>query len=54
MSEQEALKEAEIKLREKLSGTQNLRFGEYKKIMKNLFDRMFDNQTKMLKKKVDK
>ena len=49
ISEQQALKEAEVKLRSKIEGDDDVKFGEYKKVMKILFDQMFDTQTKLLR-----
>ena len=49
LSEQQALKEAQVKLRSKIEGDDNVKFGEFKKVMKVLYDKMFDNQSKLLK-----
>ena len=49
LSEQQSLKEAEVKLRSKIEGDDDIRFGEYKKVMKILYDKMFENQTKLIR-----
>ena len=49
LSEQQALKDAEVKLRSKIEGDDDIKFGEFKKVMKVLYDKMFDNQTKLLR-----
>ena len=36
-------------MRAKIEEDESAKFGEYKKVMKILFDRMFDNQTKLLR-----
>lgn len=48
MSEQQALKQAEVKLRSKIEGGSG-KFSDYKKIMKLLYDKQFETQTKLLK-----
>ena len=49
MSEQQALKEAEISLRAKIEKDEAIKFCDYKKVMKVLYDKMFDNQSELLR-----
>lgn len=48
LSEQQALREAEVKLRYKMEKGSG-KFSDYKKIMKILYENMFENQTKLLR-----
>lgn len=38
-------------LRSKIEKDPNIKFGDYKKVMKVLYDRMFDNQASLLENK---
>ena len=49
MSEHQALKDAEAAVRTKIESSDSEKFGDYKKIMKVLYDKMFENQTATLK-----